>query len=159
MLIHERKPLPRNWRRRLTPRPKQGNRFGEFTIDVIGGAGNAFRLLARQNRPQLLDFSVILLFVDRDGHEYILMRNNGMHSRHTNRWEKARGLPGAVIEIGPHRHLATERYQLEGYSLEGYAESTDDYHDFPGAVDDMLERCGFERMSADSPQMSFGDAL
>lgn len=159
-LVRERKPLPADWRRRLIPRRKQGNRFGEFSIDVPGDAGHAFRLLARQNHPGLLDFSVILLFVDEDGHEYILVRNNGVHSsRHSNRWEKARGLPGAIIGIGPHRHFATERYQEDGYAMDGYAEPTADYYDFASAVGDMLDKCGFEKSFADNPQMSFGDAL
>ena len=159
-LVQEPKPLPADWRRRLIPRRKQGNRFGEFAIDVPGAGGHAFRLLARQNHPGLLDFSVILLFVEEDGHEYILVRNNGRHSsRHSNRWEKAHGLPGAVVEIGPHRHVATERYQANGLPIDSYAEPSDDYHDFPSAVDDMLEKCGFERPFADNPQMSFGDAL
>ena len=151
MLVRERKPLPDNWRRRMVPRPKQGLRFGEFAIDVASQEGREFRLIARQNHAGRLDFSIILLFIDSDGHEYVLRRNNGMHSsRHTNRWEKENNLPNATVEIGFHRHFATERYQVNGYDLEGYAEATYDYRDFTSAIDDLLEKCGFVKPARDN---------
>ena len=46
MLVHERKPLSTGWGRRINPRPKQGMRFGEFTIPVTGNDGHTFRVVA-----------------------------------------------------------------------------------------------------------------
>ena len=161
MLVQQRKPLPANWRSQMVPHSKQGNRFGESTLDVTGEHGHAFRVIARQNNLPLQDFSVILLFIDSDGETYRLRRNNGEHnSRHTNKWEKENGRTNAVIERRRfHRHFASERYQLNGYPIDGYAEPTADYHDFNSAVEDLLARCGFEEPTGESPQTGYGGVL
>ena len=57
-LLRERKPLPQNWRNRLSSRLKRGHREG--SIDCTGADGNVFRLILRRNRVNHLDFSVIL---------------------------------------------------------------------------------------------------
>ncbi len=160
MLVQEKKPLSSDWRSQMVPRPKQGNRFDESSIDITGEHGHTFRLIARRNNPPLQDFSVILLLIDGNGETYILRRNNGEHnSKHTNKWEKERGLPNAVIEKRIfHRHFGTERYQRSGYPIDGYAEATADYHDFNSAVDDLTAECGFERPIGDSPRTGFGGA-
>ena len=161
MLVQERKPLASDWRSRMVPRPNQGNHLGGSALDITGEHGHTFRLIARENNLPLQDFSIILLFIDSDGEGYRLRRNNGEHnSRHTNKWEKERGLPNAVIERGRfHRHFATERYQLSAYPIDGYAEATTDYHDFSSAVDDLLAKCGFERPIGGSQQRGLGGAL
>ena len=160
MLVQEKKPLPSDWRSRMVPRPNQGDHLRSSALDIVGERSHAFRLIARENNLPLQDFSVILLFTDSDGETYVLRRNNGEHnSKHTNRWEKDRGLPNAVIERRMfHRHFATERYQLSGYPIDGYAEATTDYHDFSSAVGDLLANCGFERPIGESPGAGVGGA-
>ena len=158
MLVQERKPLPSNWRRLLALRTKGAHQ--EFEIPVTGGEGHAFRLVARRNSRNPLDFSVILMFVDGD-ETARLRRNNGAHaSDHANKWERDNGIAAWLIERGSfHRHFATERYQAEGFIIDGYAEPADDYHDFPGAVDDMLRQCGFTEPDGSTPRLGLGDAL
>ncbi len=161
MLIQERKPLPNNWRSHMIPRPNRGNHLGGSELDVTGEHGHTFRLIARENNLPLQDFSVILLLIDANGETYILRRNNGEHnSKHTNKWEKEQGLPNTVIERKTfHRHFATERYQLSGYPIDGYAELATDYHDFDTAVDDLVAKCGFEESVGERVQPGLGGAL
>ena len=158
MLVQEKKPLSSDWRNRMVPRPDRGNHLGGSERDIIGEHGHAFRLIARENNLPLQDFSVILLLIDSNGETYTLRRHNGEHnSKHTNKWEKERGLPNAVIERKRfHRHFATERYQLSGYPIDGYAEVTADYHDFDSALDDMLDQCGFERPAGEISRTRLG---
>ena len=161
MLIQERKPLASDWRSRMVPRPNQGNHLGGSELDVTGEHGHTFRVIARENNLPRQDFSVILLLIDADGETHILRRNNGEHnSKHTNKLEKERGLPNAVIERGRmHRHFATERYQLAGYPIDGYAELAADYHDFDTAVDDLLVKCGFQGSVGERVQPGLGGAI
>jgi hypothetical protein len=145
-LTEDPKRLPHNWRTRLRPRPKQRYQYDERDLAVQGESGNKFRVIARRNRQNLLDFSVILIFEDSDGTEYRLIRYNGVHpSRHTNKWEKEKGLPNSSFGPAFHIHRATERYQLAGYAIDGYAEPTDAFTDFDSALDAFLDGCGFQR--------------
>ena len=57
-LVHERKPLPDNWRTRTRLRPKPGHREAQLILE--GDAGNEFHVILRLNSNNLLDFSVIL---------------------------------------------------------------------------------------------------
>lgn len=150
-LIREPKPLPANWQTRLRPRPKTRYQYDERQLEVVSEAGRHFRIIARRNRQNQLDFSIILFFEDADGSEYNLIRYNGKHSsRHTNRWEKYRGLPSSRFDPDFHIHRATERYQRDGYAIDGYAEVTGAYGDFGSAMEAFLDACGFQR--ADSSQ-------
>jgi len=57
-LLAERKPLPEEYRKKLKLREKRGHREAE--LSVTGAAGTEFRLIARQNSLNVLDFSIIL---------------------------------------------------------------------------------------------------
>jgi hypothetical protein len=150
-LIQEPKPLPANWQTRLRPKPKARYQHDERQLEVASEADRQFRVIARRNRQNQLDFSIILLFEDADGSEYNLIRYNGRHpSRHTNRWEKDRGLPNSRFDPDFHIHRATERYQRDGYDIDGYAEVANAYGDFGSAMEEFLDACGFQR--AASPQ-------
>ncbi len=71
------------------------------------------------------------------------MRCNGLHpSRHTNRWEKERDLPNSSFNPAFHIHQATERYQIAGYAIDGYAETTEEYSSYEAALAAFLSRCG-----------------
>jgi hypothetical protein len=118
-LLAEEKALPARWRQRLFPQ-KDGNprRHLHSQIEFDGVAGNRFRLVVRRSRHNPLDFSVILLLLER-GEEYRLRRHNGKHSsRHTNRYEQQRGEPGSRLPSCFHIHKATERYQLEDLAID-----------------------------------------
>ncbi len=145
-LIDEQKTLPPDWHNALRLKPKRSSQYDEREIPVHSVSGELFRIIARRNRQNQLDFSVILVFEDTDGSEYRLVRYNGKHpSRHSNKWEKDQGRE--AWRIGPdfHMHRATERYQKDGYAIDGYAEVTDAYCDFGSAVEAFLAATGFRR--------------
>lgn len=143
-LLAEPKSLSANWENRLRLMPKAQEAFSQRSISLQLSNGHEFSLVLRGNRLSPLDFSVILVFKDIDGSEYILRRHNGPHpSKHTNDYEKRRSLPNAELPICFHRHLATERYQQEGLKIDGYAEQTNDYSDIRTAQAAMIRDAGF----------------
>lgn len=85
----EKKVLPITWASRLKTRPKAETKFQHREFSVTGANNHEFRIIIRQNSENILDFSIILTFVDKDGSEYRLLRFNGKHpSEHTNKWER-----------------------------------------------------------------------
>lgn len=142
-LLAEPKPLPANWMSRLAVRPKSDSTFTHREFELQVKSGRRFRLILRGNTLNPLDFSLILIFRDQDGSEYRLIRFNGRHpSQHTNKWEKARSLPNAAFRNRFHIHSATERYQVEGYEIDGYAEVTDRYDSFESALNHFVRSNG-----------------
>lgn len=145
-LLQEQKPLPENWETRLRLRPKAQQAFSQRDFFVQGAEGHEFRLIIRSNRLHPQDFSILLVFKDTDGAEYILRRHNGTHqSRHTNEYEKRQNLPNAELPVCFHRHLATERYQKAGLRIDGYAERAHDYSDIQGAQSAMIRDARFSQ--------------
>jgi hypothetical protein len=143
-LLAEPKPLEPNWKNRLRLIQKAQEAFSQREYSLRLSNGHEFRLVLRSNRLSPLDFSVILVFKDTDGSEYILRRHNGAHpSKHTNEYEKRLGLPNAQLPVCAHRHLATERYQRAGLKIDGYAESSSDYNDIKTAQEAMIHDAGF----------------
>jgi hypothetical protein len=125
-LMQERKPLPSDWRSRIRPRPKRGH--SERDLEVTGDGGNEFRLILRQNAINPLDFSIILaVSVPQSNQLFRLRRYNGKSHEHTNHIE------GDTF-YDFHIHEATERYQAFGTREDAYAEPTDRYGDFRGAL-------------------------
>lgn len=142
-LLGETKSLPSNWVTRLRTRPKSNMAFSQRDYSLTASSGSEFNLVLRTSLQSPLDFSVILVYVE-DNQEYVLRRNNGAHpSRHTNRWEKMQGQPNSQLEVGFHIHMATERYQLAGLRIDGYAEATDRYQDIDSALRVLLTDCSF----------------
>ncbi len=132
-LIQERKVLPDDWRNKLlSPKNKKQELF------VTGDNGNEFRIIARQNNSRPLDFSVILtVLVPLSNRNFRLLRYNGSTNPHTNRIESE--------EVsGFHIHFATERYQQRGQKEEAYAEQTERYSDFDGALQCLIDDANFE---------------
>ena len=145
LLVEERKPLPGDWRTSTRLRSKQGHK--ENNLDVSGLNGNGFRLIFRQSIANPLDFSVILAVrVPQSNRLFRLRRYNGRSHEHTN------SIEGDTF-YGFHIHMATERYQELGSREDAYAEATDRYSDFAGAVDCMLADSGFDTPIGD--QLSF----
>ena len=136
--IAEGKPLPLNRRRRMNLRQKRGHEEG--VLDLAGDAGSEFRVILRRNTVNVLDFSIIpALHVPQSTRFFRLRRYNGRSHEHRN-----------IIEgnsfYGFHIHQATERYQEFGTREDAYAEKTDRYGDYDGAL-----RCFMEDMNFDSP--------
>jgi len=144
VLISERKPLPQGWESHLEPRSKSDTRFSQRYWEIKSESGNIFRVVIRQNNINPLDFSIILIYKDKDGDEFRLCRCNGKHpSQHTNRWEKNRDLPNSSFRNTFHIHRATQRYQEEGFEIDSYAEVTSEYSSFEGALKVFLQKTGF----------------
>ncbi len=93
-LISEPKIVPTNWFSRLETKDKTHYQHKEREVEIEGSSGNLFRIILRQNKLNILDFSIILTVKEKDSTlEYILLRYNGKHpSKHTNKWEKENGL-------------------------------------------------------------------
>ena len=127
--MQERKVLPNNWRDQL---------YKNKLLFVKGKNGNTFGLRIRQNNIYPLNFSAILTVREPlSNREFRLRRYNGPNHTHTNRIERE--------EInGCHIHFATKRYQLRGQREDGYAQSTNRYHDLSGALQCLINDANFE---------------
>jgi len=131
LLMQERKPLPNDWRSHLQLRSKRGHR--ERDLELRGDKGNEFRLILRQNKINPLDFSIILAVrVPGSNRLFRLRRYNGKSHEHTNHIE------GETF-YDFHIHMATERYQELGTREDAYAERTDRFGDFHGALRCLIE--------------------
>jgi hypothetical protein len=135
-LVQERKPLPADWRTRAQLRPKRGHE--ERDLELTGGGGNEFRVILRKNMVNPLDFSIILAVrVLGSNTIFRLRRYNGKSHEHTNHLE-------GVTFYDFHIHIATERYQEIGTREDAYAEPTDRYGDFNGALLCLLNDANFD---------------
>ena len=95
---------------------------------MTGDTGSEFRLILRQSRVNQFDFSIILAVrVPQSTQLFRLRRCNGRSHEHTNHIE-------GVTFHDFHIHFATERYQALGAREDAYAEPTDRYGDFHGAL-------------------------
>ncbi len=134
--IQESKRLPRGWRARMELKDKRGHRERELRAE--GADGEKYLVIMRQSKFNPLDFSVILALCPRGaGRMFRLRRYNGRHGEHTNPME------GNTF-TGCHIHEATERYQEYGSREDTYAEPTERYADYHGAVQCLFKDCGFE---------------
>ena len=141
-LVQERKPLPADWRNRARLKPKRGH--CEQQLDLTGDANSEFRVILRRSDVDRLDFSVILLVrVPGSSQWFRLRRCNGRHE-HTNHIER-------VTFRDFHIHYATERYQELGTREDGYAEPTERYGDFDGALRCLLDDANFGRPHKSQP--------
>lgn len=135
-LLDEPKPLPADYRERMQTRPKRGHK--ERELDITGSQGSEFRLILRQSSFNALDFSVILAYRPPGTNQlFRLRRYNGKSHEHTN------VLEGQTF-YDFHVHRATERYQESGLREDAFAEPTDHFADFQGAIRCLLTECGFE---------------
>lgn len=142
-LLAEVKPLPANWRSRMKLKPKRGHK--ERELDIEGADGSMFRIILRHADLNPLDFSVILgLLVSQTNEIFRLRRHNGKSHEHTNKIE-------AQTFYDFHIHQATERYQREGLPEDWFAEVTDKYSDFEGALNAMIADTGFVLPSGPPP--------
>jgi len=145
-LIGEAKILPSNYRGLIQTKAKSGHK--ERELDIVGEAGNEFRLIFRQSNFNSLDFSVILAYLPpKSSQLFRLRRFNGKSHSHTNVLEKQ-----TFYDF--HIHKATARYQREsGLREDSYAETTARYADFQGAIQCALADCGFVMPRNDQPEL------
>lgn len=130
-LVAERKSLPTNWARRISLKQKRGHSEGQ--LGLVGAAGSSFRLIFRQSSINPFDFSIILAVqVPHSNRLFRIRRYNGKSHEHTNRIEDVR-----FYDF--HIHIATERYQAIGKREDAYAEPTDRYSDYHGALCCLLK--------------------
>lgn len=135
-LIHEKKPLPKDYRKKINTRLKRGHK--ERDLEIKGADGNDFRLIFRQSIFNPLDFSIILAYKPpQSSRIFRLQRYNGKSHEHTNIIEN-------ITFYGFHIHKATERYQGIGAFEDAFAEKTNRFSDFYGAFDCMIADCGFD---------------
>ena len=148
-LLIEPKVLPPNWESRLKLREKANQCYSQRELELDRADKTQFRLVLRRSILNVLDFSIILVFVDADSADYRLCRFNGRHpSDHTNKVEKARGEGLQKFRNAFHIHRATERYQIAGYEIDGYAEPTSVYDSFETALKEFLALHGFVKPAA-----------
>lgn len=135
-LLQEPKPLADDWCKKTALRPKRGHK--ERDIDLNGSAGSQFKLILRQNDINVLDFSIILaVYVPGTNRLFRLRRYNGKSHEHTNHIE------GETF-YDFHIHMATERYQELGTREDAYAEPTERYGDFRGALQCLIDDASIE---------------
>jgi hypothetical protein len=135
VLVAESKSLPVDFRSRIQPKEKRGHK--ERDLDIKGAAGNNFKLVVRQSLSNPLDFSVILAYaIPSSNSLFRLRRYNGKSHEHTNKIERDKF-------YAFHVHHATERYQNTGLDEDAFAEVTNRYNDFEGALNCMVQDCGF----------------
>lgn len=129
-LVQEPKPLPHDWQTRVRLRPKRGHY--ERQLDIAGEGSGEFRIILRESQIKPLDFSVILAVRSPNSNQFFRLRRcNGNSHPHTNTIERE------TIH-GFHIHVATERYQETGMDEDAYAETTDRYSDYQGALECMI---------------------
>ena len=122
-------------------RPKRGH--NEQQLVLIGDAEGQFHLILRKNGINQLDFSIILAVrVPQSNQIFRLRRYNGRSHEHTNHIEDK-----TFYDF--HIHFATERYQEFGTREDAYAEPTNRYSDFNGAL-----RCLIADVNLDVPRDS-----
>ena len=135
-LILEPKPLPHDYRKRLSLRQKRGHREQELTIQ--GAEAHEFHIILRQSSIDPLNFSVILsVTVPGTNRIFRLRRYNSKTHQHSNRLE------GSDRFYSFHIHQATERYQEAGWDEDSYAEPTKRFADLHSAIKCMFQDCGF----------------
>lgn len=136
-LISEPKPVPGNWDRLTTLRSKRGHE--ERLLDLTGEHGNKFYIILRKNTLMYLDFSVIIAtLIPNSNKRFRLLRYNGKSHEHANKIEGDK-----FYDF--HIHFATERYQMLGYGREdSYAEPTNRYSDYHGAISCLITDCNIK---------------
>jgi hypothetical protein len=133
-LLAEPKPLEAGYQSKLQLKHKRGHK--ERELDISGAKGSEFRLILRQSLFNVFDFSAILVYCGTPSQAFRLRRYNGKSHEHTNKIEQQ-----TFYDF--HIHLATERYQQFGLREDAFAETTNRYGDFQGALSCLLQDCAF----------------
>ena len=112
--------------------------YKQSELTVTGDGGSEYKVAVRKNLIDTLDFSVLLLYLPKDGgRPFVLRRYNGKHF-HKNILE------GTELH-GFHVHTATERYQEAGLKPDGYAEASEEYASVNQAIECLFRDANFQR--------------
>lgn len=131
-LTQEEKKFPKGWESLRQMKDKKGHREQELTIQR--NDGSQFKIILRQNKLDVLSFSIILGYMaPKSNILFRLRRYNGKHE-HTNKIEKEN-----FYDF--HIHKATERYQNLGFDEDGYAEKSVGYNTIHNAIDCLIKDC------------------
>lgn len=108
----------------------------EARADYKGQGGFQFRVVLRRSSGNPMAFSAILMVRGpKSSRWFRLRRYNGNNHAHRNLIEQSRFRDF-------HIHSATERYQLAGQREDAYAEPTDRFSDYEGAVRCLVHDAG-----------------
>jgi hypothetical protein len=139
-LLADRKPITSAELRKLKS-PRKSKKYRNdlvATVTLTGATGKKYRVMARQDRTDEMNFSVRLSIGRSRGATLNLIRCNGHHGPHKNHIERTT-IPANTCHI----HRITERYQhFTSAAPEQFAELTDGYNSFNGAVDFFAEHFG-----------------
>lgn len=120
----------------LKPKPQKSSMQVTYELVEVHGA-RRFSLYLRSNPRDPESFSCGLSYVlDGPDKMVTLCRYNGSNHVHYNPIES-----GARIAHQCHIHMATQRYMEIGDKCDKFAESTDRYSDFDGALACILQDC------------------
>lgn len=132
-LMQEPKKIPNEYGGIFQLKDKKGHKEQEITIPRSDGS--LFKIIIRQNRFNILDFSIILGYIaPKSNVLFRLVRVNGKSHKHSNKIE-------GTDFYDFHIHKATERYQYEGFDEDTYAEVTNEYADIHKAWELFIKEC------------------
>lgn len=132
-LIKEKKVLSKELDSLFQMKEKKGHKEQELTIKRDDGS--LFKIILRQNRKNVLDFSLILGYIPpKSNLLFRLRRYNGKSHEHTNIIEK-----DTFYDF--HIHTASQRYQTAGPREDGYAEVSNAYSDIHSAMNYFIKDC------------------
>jgi hypothetical protein len=133
--IQEKKSFPKISHIKL--KEKSGHK--EHELEILGESGNRYMMILRENKINLLDFSVILGFCPPQTNiVFLLRRYNGRSHEHSNPLERTESF------YDFHIHEATERYQEAGFRAEHYALPTDRYKNLRDAIECLYNDCNIK---------------
>jgi len=142
-LVQEKKTLPYKLQNIFQMKDKKGHKEQEITLKRNNGS--LFKIILRQNKINVLDFSIILGYMaSKSNILFRLKRYNGKSHEHTNKIEK-----NNFYDF--HIHTATERYQDAGFDEDGYAEVSNIYSDIHSAAEYFIKECNVSL--PEDPQM------
>lgn len=128
--------LPIDYQKRIQLKDKRGHK--EQELDVTGVSGTIYRLILRQSAFNPLAFSVILAVLPQNSNQpFRLRRYNGKSHEHSNHIEGEK-----FYDF--HIHFSTERYQEFGTREDSFAQPSDRFGNYHGAIQCMIEDCGFD---------------
>ena len=134
--LKERKLLPTENLKSSRWKDKEGHRQRNIEVKT-DDPEYSFQIFERQNKLNLLDFSVGLYLKFANSNEKIvLIRCNGSSHSHPNKIENE------FIKRNFHIHMATERYMRLGINkAESYAVEAKEYSDIEGAFQYLCGKC------------------
>lgn len=116
----------------------------EAHADYAGRDGFRFRVVLRKSSENPMAFSAILMVRGpKSSRWFRLRRYNGNNHEHRNLIEGSRFRDF-------HIHLATQRYQLAGQREDAYAEPTNRFSDYEGAVRCLVLDAGLPAGASES---------